>query len=278
MPNESDSDMLLWLAGAGHELRPDAGYFYNARERRDPPHITIQLTLAGAGFHQDQRNGRRSLLSPGRAFVEFIPGPFSYGFAPESRGPYELVFVSLAGPEAERWGRKLAGQFGPVIDLGTSTTLPEMMLGIVSARALRKLDDPYQTSATLYQLLMQILGTLAERRIAQDPLAVRAIDIMRTQATDPDFSIERLASIFDISREHLARRFRETTGKSPSEFLLRHRLQLAATLLHQSEHKLHAIARACGFSGANYFVRVFKAHTGITPGAFRERPWMTLAP
>lgn len=270
--------MLLWFAGAGHEVRPDAGYFYNARTRRDPPHLTIQLTLSGAGFHLDQRSGKRSLLTPGRAFVEFIPGPFSYGYAPESRGAYELVFVSVAGPEAERWGKRLHDRFGPVLDLGPSTTVAEMMLGMVTARASRKLDDIHQNSATLYQLFMRMLGTLGERRIAQDPLAARAIDIIRAQATDPDFSIERLATIFDISREHLARRFRKTTGRSPSEYLLRHRLQLAGTLLHQSDHKLHAIARACGFSGANYFVRVFKAHTGITPGDFRNRPWMTLVP
>src|SRR5688572_13038740 len=108
---------LLWLGSAGRETRVGTDYFYDARHRLDASHVTLQLTLAGTGFYARGRD--RRLLPRDHAFIDRIPGPFQYGYAPESRAgePYELVFLSTVGPAAMRWMRRIHVAFGPVIDL-----------------------------------------------------------------------------------------------------------------------------------------------------------------
>lgn len=267
-------DGLLRLRGSGHEVRTDAGYFYDARRRADAPHFALQLTLAGAGFFEDARSGVRTSLPRGTAFAAVIPGPFRYGFPPGARTPYEHVFVSMGGAAAMRWHKRLHDTFGPVLRINADA-VEQQMLEI--AHATRSLTaDPYLTSAKLYGLLMSVLSALRTSAVEQRPRVARALEITRTQATDPKFNVEKLAEILGCSREHLAREFRATTGQSPADHLSTVRTRLAARLLREGELKLEAVARASGFSSANYLCRAFRKRAGVTPAEFRRRRWLTV--
>ena len=48
------------------------------------------------------------------------------------------------------------------------------------------------------------------------------------------------------------------------------RLQAAKLLLAHRTYPLELVASLCGFSGANYFCRVFRRSTGLTPAAWRK--------
>ena len=108
------SEPLLWLGGAGHE-RVGPEYFYDTRLRSDAPHVCLQLTLSGRGFHESGRT--RTILSAGMAFLDVIPGRFKYGHAGGRNEPYELIYVALSGPVAMRWFRRLSGRFGRTMAL-----------------------------------------------------------------------------------------------------------------------------------------------------------------
>jgi AraC-like DNA-binding protein len=46
-------------------------------------------------------------------------------------------------------------------------------------------------------------------------------------------------------------------------------MQLARDLLAHPEHNVAEVGWTCGFASPSYFIRVFKAHTGSTPKAWR---------
>lgn len=264
---------LIELSGAGHEWRgPD--YFWNARLRDDQPHYVLQLTLSGQGFYEDA-NGR-SELPPGSAFFDRIPGPFSYGHAPGGTGVYEQVFVSVRGPLAFRIAREIVSEFGNVLRFDPSSTLVAQLLGVVHGVEAGTLVDPYQRSARLYGILMSVRSELAASRVAMSVRVSRAMDLIRQHAIDHRFGIDRLAEMLGCSREHLAREFRSAAGVTPSDHLTAVRLRLAGRMLREHPDKLDVIARRCGFSGANYFCRIFRQRTGVTPAQFRARSWMTV--
>jgi AraC-like DNA-binding protein len=267
-------DGLIRLRGSGHETRTDASYFHDARRRVDVPHFTIQLTIAGSGFYDDARSGARTMLPRGVAFAAIIPGPFRYGFPPGAREAYEQVHVSMDGRTAMQWQRRIAADFGPVLRIASHVVEQQMLELAHASRVLAV--DPYLMSARLYGLLMSIVSALRTSAVEQRPRVARALDILRTQATDPRFNVERLADILGVSREHLAREFRAATGESPAEHLSMLRTRLAARLLREGEQKLEAVARASGFSGANYLCRAFKKRAGVTPAEFRRRRWLTV--
>jgi len=84
-------------------------------------------------------------------------------------------------------------------------------------------------------------------------------------------SLDDLAAAVSLSRFHFARRFRQSTGTSPHEFVLRQRVARARTMLTRTGAPLTDVALACGFADQSHLNRVFKAHVGTTPGRFRER-------
>lgn len=268
---KSIGEPLLALAGAGHETHGSVDYYYNAKVRPDRPHATLQLTLAGTGFYQSSKG--RELLTPGKAFFAVIPGAFEYGYEPGSMRALELVFVSLRESAALDWHQRIIARFGNVMDLGHVGSIAEQMLWIAHAREANRLPDRYETSAILYRLLMTIYSTLTQTRSQTSPRVSRAIELMTTHATEASFNVELLAEQLGCTREYLARQFRAAAGVTPSDFLLEQRVRLVARALRSSDDKLEAIARRCGFSGANYLCRAFRQRVGVTPARFREDRW-----
>lgn len=73
-----------------------------------------------------------------------------------------------------------------------------------------------------------------------------------------------------LSRCGLYRAFQKNVGRSVGGEIDRQRVDHAKKLLAESDEKLYRIARACGFSGAEHFTRVFRRVTGETPSSIRR--------
>lgn len=84
--------------------------------------------------------------------------------------------------------------------------------------------------------------------------------------------LQNLADAAGLSRYHFARRFRQSTGTSPHEFVLRQQVEQAKTMLSRTSTPLLDIAVRCGFADQSHLTRVFKKHVGATPGHYRTRP------
>lgn len=85
-----------------------------------------------------------------------------------------------------------------------------------------------------------------------------------------DITLDKVANHVNISRSHFARQFRQHTGFSVIEYLLKVRCDAGAKLLASSNTDITEIAFASGFSNLSHFYRHFKRRFGITPGAFRQ--------
>lgn len=49
------------------------------------------------------------------------------------------------------------------------------------------------------------------------------------------------------------------------------RMERAKFMLKKYHFRLHEVATRCGFQDVNYFFRVFKERTGMTPSQYRAR-------
>ncbi len=263
---------LFWLNSARREVREDATYFYDARRRKDRQHAVLQYTLRGCGFHED-RDGRK-LLPAGTAFLRVIPGPFSYGYASESAGPYDFVFLALSGEAATQWYKRLVDSFGHVLTFAPDDPIREMLLDFSHRFESAQLTDRYLVSSQVYHLLMMIYSVQSKSRMQTHPRTTQALELIARHAPDPRFNVNILARHLDCSREYLSRQFRQATGVSPSDYLLQHRLKLAARQMRHSSEKLESIAHRSGFSNANYLCRVFKENVGVTCATFRAQSWI----
>jgi AraC family transcriptional regulator len=79
-----------------------------------------------------------------------------------------------------------------------------------------------------------------------------------------------LCVLVQRSEAHFARSFRLTFGESPHAYVVRHRLELAAGYMLQTEMELSEIALRCGFSDQAHLCRRFRQATGQSPAAWRR--------
>ena len=86
-----------------------------------------------------------------------------------------------------------------------------------------------------------------------------------------DLSVPELCSVFNISRGTLYNLSKENFGCSISEYVTQCRISAAQKLLERTERTVAEIAAQVGYDDENYFIRLFKKHTGITPGAYRRQ-------
>jgi len=84
-----------------------------------------------------------------------------------------------------------------------------------------------------------------------------------------NISISELAERSNLSDTHFRKLFRSYTGRSPREFVTSLRVSRAKELLLQNK-KIKEAANIVGYEDIFYFMRVFRAITGISPGRWQK--------
>lgn len=97
----------------------------------------------------------------------------------------------------------------------------------------------------------------------------RVVDFIQAHLLD-DLSLDALAQQTGFSPYHFARLFRQATGESPHQFVLRQRVERAQHLLTEGRLSLAQIALESGFADQSYFTRIFKRYLGLTPRAYQR--------
>jgi len=130
----------------------------------------------------------------------------------------------------------------PVSDAGRVT-------GLVSlSRDLRRPSDETVEVAALSSVV---------RLVREHDEAVRAL------------SVGDLASSAGCSADQLQRRMRRVFGISPTQYLLRERVDRAARLLADGDEAIATIAARCGFYDQAQLTRHFGRFIGLTPAQYR---------
>ena len=86
-----------------------------------------------------------------------------------------------------------------------------------------------------------------------------------------EIRIEDIAHAAFLSPYHLGRSYRQATGQSLWQYVLRCRARHASALIAaQPATTLAEIATLSGFASYNQFIAVFRKSFGLTPGAYRR--------
>lgn len=103
-------------------------------------------------------------------------------------------------------------------------------------------------------------------------LLTKCVNIVRENFENPDFDVTALASELCMGRSKLYMQFKQMTGLTPNEFILKVKLDEAMSLLtDHPELNITEISVRLGFSSPRYFSKSFKAFFGIAPQGVRSR-------
>ncbi|AXL49563.1 AraC family transcriptional regulator [Paraburkholderia caffeinilytica] len=86
---------------------------------------------------------------------------------------------------------------------------------------------------------------------------------------DRPISIDDAARLAAMSERNFLRRFKNEIGMTPSDFLLRARLNLSCRMLVESRLPIDKIARHCGIGSGGQLAKLFRKHLETTPTDYR---------
>jgi len=84
-----------------------------------------------------------------------------------------------------------------------------------------------------------------------------------------NLSLERVAREAGVSACYLSKLFKKEEGINFKQYVIKIRMEKAKFLLGEGKLNIGEVARACGYSEAGYFCRVFKQYWGVLPKEFQ---------
>jgi AraC-like DNA-binding protein len=237
-------------------------------ERQDSN--VVVLPFAGV-FAKHDAPGKHVVGTPSHAVFIAADTPYRIAF-PGAIGDRAIVlrFDSAVIPEA--------------VDRRPGETLGSH--GLLPAQAMmrrdllrRRTSDPAAERFEIETLGLELLD-LCFCALREVPSLQRATHLRHSRAVERvkeavavapgrDWSVGRLAKIANLSHFHLCRVFRERTGSSIYDYVLRERLaQSLEAVLDGGD--ITAIALDAGFASHSHFTARFKRFFGVTPSALRQ--------
>ena len=186
----------------------------------------------------------------------------------------DLVLLDLMMPELDGFGVLESMRSDPrsrdipvIVLTGQTLTLEDMQnLGRGVTSVLKKgLFSAQETLSHIEAALSRSVGLGSEaQRVVR-----KAMVYIHGHYMEP-ISLENTAKHVHISKEYLARCFRQEMGITLVTYLNRYRVDQAKALLERGELNLTEIALETGFSSSAYFSRVFRQEVGITPRDYQR--------
>lgn len=165
------------------------------------------------------------------------------------------VYASFAS-FAHKNGKELADVIGPSLS-DVSGLLPSRSIASLQSwifDSFRKLRQSAETEAS------------DDREIA-----VHKIKSYVQKHLVEDVSLQALADYMYMHPVHVSRIFKLQTGENLSDYVLRLKMELAASLLANPAMKSYEIALKLGYQNPNYFNKVFKKYYSLTPQEYRQK-------
>lgn len=96
----------------------------------------------------------------------------------------------------------------------------------------------------------------------------RVVEYVHDNMAD-DIGFRDMAAHLKMSAYHFARMFKQSTGQSPHQYIVRCRIERAKALLSEAKLPISDIACKVGYRSQSHFTTCFGRLAGVTPGAFR---------
>ena len=122
------------------------------------------------------------------------------------------------------------------------------------------------------QLLVYLHNYSKESVPATSGVMSKAVEFI-TQNVSLDLDIDTICSTVNISKYHFCRKFKQHTGMTVMQYILKTRIMLAKNELKSTNLSIGEISAKYGFSSISYFCRVFKEEEGYSPLQYRKKTY-----
>lgn len=206
-----------------------------------------------------------ALLDAGQAYLLESPGNFTVQAV--SDGMYFLLRLQ-GSLTAQLLAKRLSG--GAALFPTGAAAVREAALSLAVLEDEQGQVPGDMASSLAYTLLIRLRSQPDRVRTdAGSPLVEAAVAIIQEEFPFLE-GLDELAERLEVSAAHLGRVFTKKIGVSPGKYITRVRIEFAKLLLRDPDTTISYVAEASGFANANYFAKVFRRETGLSPSEYLE--------
>lgn len=244
--------------------RPHPGYQYGPAIRE---YYLVHVVTKGRGIYNAR--GTEYALKAGDAFL-IHPNEITV-YTADKEDPWEYYFFSFSGTMAQDLLAGMGFSGDRLVLPCTADEIASLIMDCVNA------VDGTTTSDHLASLehLFRIVTAFSRN----NPQAVtdemqtnhyirKAIAHIELNYSN-NITVNDLAEALAIDRSYLFRIFKSGTGMSPKEYLNTYRLNVARSLLEETDHSISQIALSAGFFSFSAFYRSFVQKYGQSPREYQ---------
>jgi len=129
--------------------------------------------------------------------------------------------------------------------------------------------DQGRACANILQALATYIWVENYFRLQKEPLSGRVKDYISMNLDKP-LSLDKIVHNFGIGKTTLCKSVKQDIHVTVIELIRLLRIEKAKQLLQSTELPIYTIAEQVGIPDYNYFTKVFKEETGVTPSVFRK--------
>lgn len=253
------------------------GYFHEGAKANPHYHDSIEISIVLKGPTYYHINHESYLVNIGDVI---IINPYDLHYEEQKKGISHHMHLGLDNFQLLGYEKNQIPVIHPVIKMGDSEIFQQLIKRILVEKEESKL---YQES--VMRLLSTDLLFLLLREIAEKKLAIRPIKQKEKSKTvlansikyyleahhSEDISLDSLSSSMYISPTYMSKLFKQETGESPINYLIKIRMEKAKELLLKKELSIKEIANLVGYQDAYHFSKLFKKYTGSSPSEYIKK-------
>lgn len=234
-------------------------------KRLNFPYYIFEYVISGKGHLRIEDR----FYTPEEGDVYIIPAYTEHEYGSDKKAPWYKVWFNAGGPLIESL-LVCYGIQGIVLFRKVPPVLQTMFKEGVAELSENQADCLKTASVIFLKIIMELAIHHRNTLIKISPDGDRIRSLLRKNFQNPNFHIDDLAKALNYSRSQILRIFSRDFGKTPYQYLLDLRLELAKIQLTDRERRIKSIALTLGFTDPFYFSHIFKKKLGISPQKYRD--------
>lgn len=237
-------------------------------------HYLIHYIISGFGTYRTSSgtSNKEYHLHEGQAFL-IEPNKLVHYFA-DQKTPWEYMWIEFDGMKAKEFLSQAGlDQLNPIYHPVNEDCKTELLQNLKYI-----IDHPNLLPCEVMGYTYLFFGTLIRtsrnarklpRNNIQDFYVQSTVDFIENHYMN-EISVEDMAANLNLNRSYFSKIFKNSTQKSPQDFLIQYRINKACELLRSSQMTIVQIAHLVGYNNQFHFTRAFKKIMNLPPQEWRK--------